>query len=465
MKRAAVVALLISVAGLVGLVGWQALSREAEYRRLIAEGDRALKADQTFPAVEAFSGAIALRPDSMLAYLKRGETYHRRGDTGAALRDLRAAARLDPTAPRPLELLGDVNASIERYARAIESYEEYLRLDDRSPHILYKLALARYRMGSVQGALPPLMQAVAIDDRFAEGHYLLGLCQRALGRLGDAVGSLERAVRLAPKLLVAREELADLYAATRDDAAALEQLEALARLEPNRLQRRLAVAVGYARAGRQDVAVVSLRNLAREHTDAPEVYVAIGRVWLEAAEASRDRVALNKALEALETLARRGTTDSEALMLLGRAQFLTGDVAGAERSLRQSTARLPVEPAALLQLSLVAERAGHLGTARDALARYVALSGDGIPSLGHAVHLGDLSSRLNEPAAAAEWYARAAEHQAATPPVFVSLAEARLRLRDPAGALDAVERGLSRSPDHARLASMQRRLRDALGPR
>ena len=96
MKRTALVALLVSVAALLAVAAWQGVVREREFRRLMAEGDRALATDQTFPAVEAFSGAIALRSDSMIAYLKRGETYRRRGEAGAALRDLRAAARLDP---------------------------------------------------------------------------------------------------------------------------------------------------------------------------------------------------------------------------------------------------------------------------------------------------------------------------------------------------------------------------------
>ena len=40
---------------------------------------RPLRDDQTFGAIEAYSGAIALRPESMLAHLRRGETYRRAG--------------------------------------------------------------------------------------------------------------------------------------------------------------------------------------------------------------------------------------------------------------------------------------------------------------------------------------------------------------------------------------------------
>ena len=66
------------------------------------EGDRALAAQQTSVAVEAFSGAVALKPQSMLPYLKRGDTYLHRQDWAAAERDLRQASDARPDgAPAP----------------------------------------------------------------------------------------------------------------------------------------------------------------------------------------------------------------------------------------------------------------------------------------------------------------------------------------------------------------------------
>ena len=461
MKRTAIVALIVA-AGLLGVLAWQGLARQREYSRLIADGDRALAAGQTFLAVESFSGAITLRRDSMIAYLKRGETYRNRGEFGQALRDLRKAAELDPTATKPLELLGDLNASLGRYARAAESYEAYLRQDDRSPRVLYKLGLARHRLGHPLAAIVPLRQALAIDERFAAGHYLLGLCLRAADQPAAGVEALERAVQIEPGLSAAREELAEAYSATHRDKEATNQLEALAALEPNRPERQLALGLAYGRGGRSDLAVITLRRVAEDHPENPLVYVALGRVWLEAAEAQRDRVALKKALEALEVVVRRSPPGSEALLLLGRAQLLAGEPAAAERTLKQATAQFPIEPAALLQLASVAERAGHLGTARDALVRYTAISGDGIPPPERAIHLGDLSMRLNEPAAAVGWYLKASTIDSAPPATIARLAESQFRSGDRLGALASVERGLVREPQSVTLLGLQRRIKAAI---
>ena len=94
MKRSIFVLVLLALAAAGGALAYQAVARDREYRSLLARGDAALREEQTFGAIEAYSGAMALRPDSMLAYLRRGETYQRRGDRGDALaRDTSASQR------------------------------------------------------------------------------------------------------------------------------------------------------------------------------------------------------------------------------------------------------------------------------------------------------------------------------------------------------------------------------------
>ena len=105
MKRALGLILFLALIGVAGAIAYQAAAREQQYRVLLSRGDLALRDGQIFGAIEAFSGAIALRPESMLAHLRRGETYRQRGDLDAAARDFRKAVALDPSATRPLEAL------------------------------------------------------------------------------------------------------------------------------------------------------------------------------------------------------------------------------------------------------------------------------------------------------------------------------------------------------------------------
>jgi tetratricopeptide (TPR) repeat protein len=364
----------ILVAGAV--FAWIAVRQEREFRRLIAAGDAAITRDQTYEAIEAFSGALALKHDSMLAYLKRGDSYRRRGELSAALRDLRQASSLDPTATRPLELLGDVNVAMGRYERATEAYRRYIALDDRAPHVLYKLALAYYRQGQPTRAVEPLRRAVALDERLAEAHYLLAMCLKDQKHETDAMKSLGRALEINPGLGAAREALADLAFARGKTRDGIEQLEALSALEPSQPQRLVDVGLAYARAGEYDNAITTLGRAAQRYPEAEAVYIALGRIWLSLADARRDRVALSKALQALEPAAARANASSDTLTLYGRALLLSGQVEAAERTLQQAASMLPVEPAAFLYLSSAAQRRGHVSSAHEALVKYTALIGE-----------------------------------------------------------------------------------------
>src|SRR5690242_4306077 len=105
-KRVMAGLVLLGLSG-AGGYGYTLSERERNFRQLITDGDAALARDNSVAAIEAYSGAIARKEDAMLGYLKRGQTYRRRGDFVAAIRDLRKAAELDPTATVPLEELGD----------------------------------------------------------------------------------------------------------------------------------------------------------------------------------------------------------------------------------------------------------------------------------------------------------------------------------------------------------------------
>jgi protein O-GlcNAc transferase len=356
-------------------VVWMEVRQEREFRRLVAKGDRALDAGRTSEAIEAFSGALAFKPDSMLAHLQRAETYRRRGsdDLPAALRDAREANALDPTAPQPIELLGDIHSAMGRYDEAVRHYGSYLQLDDDA-RVMYKLALAHVRQGKAKEALEPLTRAVSLDDRFVEAHYLMGVALRDLGRLDQAVKSLKLAVSLNAAFVPAREHLAEIYAARGPLRDALEQFEAIAALEPHRPERSVQVAATLSRTGQHDAAVLTVRRAIERHPDTPALYAALGRAWLITAADYEDPGAVAKAIEALQPLARRPDADSESLSLLGEALLMAGRVAEADRVLQQAVSRQPVAPIAYRHLAEAARRRGRGAAAREAEARYARLT-------------------------------------------------------------------------------------------
>lgn len=459
MRRFLPVFVALTAAGFAAVVAYQVLARERQYQALLARGDAALSEDQTFGAIEAYSGAVALRADSVIARLRRGETYQRRGDFEAAAHDFRAAAALDPAAPRPLEGLGNVLYQLEQYGGAAEAYEKALALDDRLPRLTYRLALSRYREGQMDAAIAAATKATQAAGNDAEAFYLLGLCLRERRRDAEAQHAFERAVALAPGFMAAREELADLYAAQNHRADELDQLQVMAGLDRDHVERQVAVGMAQARAGHVEPAVIALGTALERTPDQPLVYEALGRVWLEDAEARDDRTALNKSLEALERVGSGPTASSMALTLFGRALLRDGQLQRAEQTLLQATTRFPVDPSAFLFYATAAERQNHLEAARRALVDYLSLSGNDSQSGARAARIAAISMKLNEPATAARWLQRAISASPDDVRLIAALGEAQLRAGDADGARATVERGLALDSENAALRALALRVK------
>jgi tetratricopeptide (TPR) repeat protein len=439
MRRFLLVAFVL-VLTVLGAVTYEALARDRDYQRLLARGDRALTDDQVFAAIDAYSGAVARRPDSVLARLRRGEAYQRRGDLDAAVHDFRAATDLDATAVRPREELGNALYELQRYREAAEAFEATLAVDDRLTRVNLKLALASYRSGDPNGAMAILTRTGSANELTAESSYLVGLCLRDLHRPADAQRAFERAVALSPMLGPAREELADVYQAQGKRADELDQLQVLAGLDRAHVERQVALALAQARAGRTESAVATLGTALDRAPDDPRVFEALGRVWLQNAEAHDDRLALQKALEALDRIGTDPDASSDALTVYGRALLRDGQTARAEQVLQQATTRYPVDSSSLNDYATAAELLNHLDAARQALIDYDTLAGDDAQMPARAMRIAALSIRLDDPASAARWLHKAADANPSDTMTLAALAAAQRKAGDNDGAAATIAR-------------------------
>ncbi len=446
------------VAGMAGVFLYTGMTRDSEYRRLVAAGDKALEEDRVFPAFEAFSDAIALKSESMLAYLKRGETYHRRGDLSAALRDLTRARSLAPEATRPLERLGDVLQELGRHEEAAGYYAAYVALDERTPRVLFKQALANHRAGRTTRAIPLLRQVVELAPAMSEAHYLLGIGLWDQNELDGAADALREAVALAPGVATGREALSGVLAAAGQLVRQVEQLEALAALEPNRADRDVDLGLAYAAVGRTDMAVLSLGRAAEEHPEQPLVYAALGKVWLDIARTTNDHIALGKALGALQSIPV-ATASSATLTLLARALLLTGDPDAAVTALEWATERFPVDPSAFVELADLVEDEGDDARARQLLIAHDTLMVNApvAQRVARLTRIADLSLTLGDPDDAVIRFGLARALGESSARLLVRLADAEWRAGDRAAARAVIADGIQMYPQDRYLLTLRRR--------
>ena len=392
----------------------------------------------------------------MLGYLKRGQTYRRRGEFVAAIRDLRRASEIDPAGHRVRSRSsGTPTSPTRRTATAPRpsATEDYVKLDNRAAARALQAGVSRATTkGTPPQAIDALQRAIAIDDRFAEAHYLLGLCHR------DAQ---------QPEAARARARTGDRSCSPRCCTRARSWPISTARWDgPTSASTQLE------RAGAPSIPVRRARSRSASPTRAPArpnapsrrsgappsgipsirtPYVALGRVWLEIAQARGDRVALSKALEALEGRRRQRRQQRGADALRPRAAASTSDEETAERMLQDATQKQPVDPLAFYYLADAAERLRPLRRRPPGAARLRGAARRrgrrAPPQRATPSRLGDLSLKLNEPAAAATYFLRAADGADAA--LLARAADAQLRAGDNDAARATAAKALEKDPNNA----------------
>jgi tetratricopeptide (TPR) repeat protein len=458
---------LLAVLGVMALIATglavvQQVGRERHYSDLLARGEEALRAGNHYSAIEAFTGALAWRPNSMVAFLRRGAAYGALRRDDEAVRDLKEAARLAPNAPQPLVSLGDLFDQRGDPAQAAAWYEQAAaRLKDEDPGVLYALALARYRSGAPAAAIEPLQRAVARNDSLAEAHYLLGLVYRDTQNPSAAIASLEQALALQPSLIAAREELADLYGSLGRPVEEMRELQALATLD-QQVGRVVAIATAEARGGQLDSALGTLVEAARRSPNDSRVQLALGRVYLARAARSRDPLLVDRALEVLESALGGTARRSEGLALYGRALYLAGRPSEAERILREAVATTPVDAEAYAFLADASEALSHDLEARDALINLDVLEGNTALAdarVERVRRIGLLSLRGDDPRTALRFLDQAVTAQPGHVPTLALLARAQWLLGAAEAARETLARGLALDPANGDLRLLSRTIR------
>ncbi len=437
---------------------------QRQYRQFLATGEQALADGDVYAAIEAFSGALALRPDSMVAYYRRGEAYRAQNRTDEALANFREANRRAPDAAEPLIALGDLFDAQDDPAQAATWYGMAAeRLGDANPMLLYRLGLARYKAGAITEALAPLERLVARHDAFGEAHYVLALARRDTGQPAEAaIAALEQAVKVSPGLLAAREELAELYRLTGQRVQELRQLQALADADSTQPARRLAIALAQADADQYDGAIGTVSEVLNRTPGDSRAQITLARVLLARAESRPDRAAVTRALVALERALGGTARRSEGMTLYGRALYLSGDFVNAERYLTEAVATSPVDLNAFRYLADAASRLGHDIVARDALLNLDRLEGDTAPAVvraSRARRIGEWSLRADDPRSAAMHLASAVDLGASDPQTLGLLARARWALGELDAAREALRQALAQAPRDPELQRLARTMR------
>ena len=221
----------------------------------------------------------------------------------------------------------------ESTLRAVEFYNEAIRLDPRYPKAHAALAWAYCRIGFFNAAKgrPAFVEARAAAERALAANPNLSLARSALAyvhmnldwNLPAAEAELDRAERVAPRDATMVNTLANLrsYQRRREDACRLRR-EAVA-LDPLNVIIQVNLASDLFALRRLDEAEAVVRRALEVQPNAAQVHAQLSRIYLE-----------KKQAEAAVAEAKLESASMYRLMALAEAETARGDSAAADQALQ-----------------------------------------------------------------------------------------------------------------------------------
>ncbi len=163
--------------------------------------------------------------DLAAAYNNRGSDYVGLGEYRRAIEDFDEALRLDPDFTLAYNNRGLAYGDLGELRRAIEDYDQALRIDPGYAVAYYKRGNAYYNLSEYRRAIEDFDQAARLDPDYDLGYALHAWALYLAGRNTEALDDVERSLSVRPDSLDAIDTRAHVLAALGRRSEALVEFE------------------------------------------------------------------------------------------------------------------------------------------------------------------------------------------------------------------------------------------------
>lgn len=234
--------------------------RDPDFRKEM--GDAFLLCGNVSQAIEQYRHAVQLDPNTARRHNDLADAYSLAGMPRRALSEYGKALRLGGDAETFVGL-GDLARQLRKTHVAVK---EYWRAVNRNPHrayYRYKLAMALFVTGDLDGARVQLEAAVDLAPKDAYYHFVLADFHQQGGAIDRAADHFELAVENAPLNEYYLVRLAAAYMSMGKAESAVSVLERAVKLRPRSGPYRVMLGQACLRAGWVDRAQTEIRSAPR----------------------------------------------------------------------------------------------------------------------------------------------------------------------------------------------------------
>ena len=146
--------------------------------------------DLTTRAGRELTHMLDINSDQPTGRMQLSQFAYLRGDTPAAIRQIRKAIEWDPNSPPFHHDLAVLLSATGDNAGAIKALRDAIKLDPDHPEYEYKLALVLAETGDLTASIRSLEKSVTLDPSFGRAWYNLGLAYSSMNRPDKAIQAL-----------------------------------------------------------------------------------------------------------------------------------------------------------------------------------------------------------------------------------------------------------------------------------
>ncbi len=173
-------------------------------------------------AQDLYRDVVAETPTPLVEHVDRGVRYDESGHPDLAIEEFSAALKLDPDSAPVMANLAAAYASVGRFGEAEVAIQRALSLEPESVEARASQGILAFRRGLYAEAEFRLKAVCECDSAHGPAHFYRGEALNRLGRVDEALRVAERTIELQPRNWRAYLTLGMLLDRTDDEERALE---------------------------------------------------------------------------------------------------------------------------------------------------------------------------------------------------------------------------------------------------
>ena len=168
------------------------------------------------------------------AYLSLGIDRHIEKNYSRAIEDFNEAIRLNSQLTMAYKWRGNSRSDLGDYQGSIEDYNQALQLIPEDAAILYNnRGIDRYEIGDKQGAIEDFNRAISINPNYANAYFARGVVRYYIGDKQGAIEDYDRAISINPNDADAYYNRGVARSGIGDDQRAIEDYDRAISINPN----------------------------------------------------------------------------------------------------------------------------------------------------------------------------------------------------------------------------------------